>query len=287
MSMGGVGFVALAFIMFTAFESPRFLVVSGKADKARRVLAAMHASSGGRWNDKVTLVTTSDSDSDSERKSLTSAFAGGGSSTAGRFWALLTEHTRLLLFVLVIFAALASTTVLIDTWGPDIFRQLIEPEGDALPHGVLMSFNLGDLAGIVVSIIVADRLGRRGSFLVGFLLQGLLFGSMAEFGRHPALIIGIIASGCRCFAWEAAGMFTLEVFPTELRAMAVSVTQTSMRLFSIGAVELSGRFVGGLNPRVSLLTFAALLSIAGFFVMLFFPMETANTPMVEGRERRA
>ena len=134
-------------------------------------------------------------------------------------------------------AALSCTTVLLDVWGPRAFTRLLYGEGTALKYGTLLLFNVGDLIGIVVSIAVVDRIGRRGCFAVGFLLQAALLTtlvlahSMVEtFGAYHcaggtvqkvealrgwehckdqgagalALLtfVGMLATGCRCFGWE-------------------------------------------------------------------------------------
>ena len=48
---------------------------------------------------------------------------------------------------------------------------MLYPDDTELPHTLLFLFALGDMCGIVTSIIVVDRIGRKGSFYVGFGVQ--------------------------------------------------------------------------------------------------------------------
>ena len=55
--------------------------------------------------------------------------------------------------------------------GPSLFQRVLYPDKNELPHEVLFLFSFGDMCGIIVSIAVADRIGRKGSFYVGFGVQ--------------------------------------------------------------------------------------------------------------------
>ena len=84
-----------------------------------------------------------------------------------------------------------------------MFQRLLAPGSRELPWGVLLLFSGGDLAGILVSIVLVDRLGRRGCFAIGFFGQAALFALMALLPSAPALLaaVGFVATGCRCFGW--------------------------------------------------------------------------------------
>lgn len=199
---------------------------------------------------------------------------------------LLCSHTRLFVFSLTIFSLLSVTTVLIDTWGPGIFQKLISPGEKELPHGVLLLFNLGDFCGIIVSIALADRLGRRGSFAIGFFGQSVLFAAMvllqqstSAVGKLLVIASGTAASACRCFAWEAAAMWTIEAFQTDLRAMALGIATAVMRTFSIISLEVSGAHVNDISPMFALSLFASLMGLSGILALSLLPLETAGVQM--------
>lgn len=76
-------------------------------------------------------------------------------------------------------------------------------------------------------------------------------------------------------------MWTLEVFPTQIRATAFSVAMAVMRFASILSLKLSAQYVEVLSAANALRTLAALLILSGFFSTCLLPKETANVPMTE------
>ena len=102
-----------------------------------------------------------------------------------------------------------------------------------------------------------------------------------RFWVTEAVACGTLSSACRCFAWESAQMWTLEVFPTQIRATAFSVAMTVMRLASILSLKVSAQYIGILDAANSLRILAALLLASGLFSTLLLPKETANVPMTE------
>ena len=96
-----------------------------------------------------------------------------------------------------------------------------------------------------------------------------------------AMICGTLSSSCRCFAWESAQMWTLEVFPTQIRATAFGVAMVVMRFASIVSLKVSAEYIEILSPAHALCTLAMLLILSGFFSTCLLPKETANVPMTE------
>lgn len=76
-------------------------------------------------------------------------------------------------------------------------------------------------------------------------------------------------------------MWTLEVFPTPIRATAFSVCMAIMRLMSIVSLKLSAHYVGALRPTTALQGLALLLCLSGLFSTLCLPKETAKMAMSE------
>jgi len=273
MAMGGVGFALLAVLIATAPESPRHLFCSGRIAETHQVLAGMYDAHGCKWRPDTKLcMGTANAGSVSNKDRLTRIHR---------------QHSRPLAFSVTIYAALASTTVLIDTWGPSIFGRLIAPDSEELPHSMLHLFNLGDLCGVVANIFIADRIGRRGSFCLGFLLQGFFYELMALSAhfKGPHLVASVAVTGslswfCRCYGWEAASFWTLEAFPTDVRAMAFGIAMTFMQTFSVVTLQISGLFVDSLSAEATIVIFAAMLDLGGIVVLLTMPFETANRHMV-------
>ena len=67
----------------------------------------------------------------------------------------------------------------------------------------------------------------------------------------------------------------VEAFPTAVRATALGLCSTAMRLLSIATLGLSAAVARDAEPTPALLTLAALLSAGGLYATLL-PMETAG-----------
>lgn len=186
--------------------------------------------------------------------------------------------SHLFTFAVGLMCALSVTTVLLDTWGPRTFARLF---GSAsLPLSTLLLFNLGDLGGIVASIFLVDRIGRRGCFMIGFLVQASLLSAMvavpSKLGRTA---FGILAASTRCFGWEAAHLWIIEAFPTTVRATALAASIAIMRLASVAVLALSGYVIDSLTAKAVLLIIAGFQLIAGIAAVKALPCETSGAPM--------
>ena len=76
-------------------------------------------------------------------------------------------------------------------------------------------------------------------------------------------------------------MWTLEAFPTPVRATAFSLCMALMRLMSILSLKLSASYVAAWKPCEALQGLAALLLLGGLFSTLGLPKETAMMKMEE------
>lgn len=186
--------------------------------------------------------------------------------------------SHLFTFAVGLMCALSVTTVLLDTWGPRTFARLFG--SSSLPLSTLLLFNLGDLGGIVASIFLVDRIGRRGCFKIGFLVQASLLSAMvavpSKLGRTA---FGILAASTRCFGWEAAHLWIIEAFPTTVRATALAASIAIMRLSSVAVLALSGYVIDSLTAKAVLLIIAGLQLIAGITAVKALPCETSGAPM--------
>jgi MFS family permease len=269
---GGL-FAGLAVLLgLTAHESPRYLVVKGEGGKATRVLAS------------VARINRSPFDTKSEIQTPTEK-APRGSDGSGRrrssLSTLFSEHRSLIAFAISLMCALSCTTVLLDTWGPSTFGQLLHASNE-LPLRTMALFNMGDLAGIIFSIFVVDSIGRKGCFRIGFLVQAALLAALATLSSLPLGVrtaIGVLAASTRCFAWEAAHLWIVEAFPTKVRATALATALAVMRLASTLTLSVSGTLMDGASPAGVILSISTMLLICGVATMFAMPKETAGVVM--------
>ncbi|CAJ1332791.1 unnamed protein product [Effrenium voratum] len=260
-------------------ESPMYLAYRGRLQEARRVLDAVHRSNGSQWRSDCQLCLDDT----------------GTNTVDERTWQelLSPEYRSRTAFCWILFALLSGTTILIDTWGPIIFQHLIFPGHTELPRGLLMLFNIGDLIGLVVSVFVIDRIGRKGGFVIGFFLQGIILitlsGATTFGGARVCLqaIMGMTATGCRGFAWEGATMWALEAFPTSLRAAALCSSRVCMQVMAVFTLKVSAEYLAFYSASQWLQIFGVLLIMAGGVVVVLNPRETAGVPLAEGSDRDA
>jgi len=273
-----LGVVALA-----SAESPRHLYVSGHTSHAVAVVQSMYAFNGTPFDKKLCLEGARLADT-CEVRPLVGGQVSAGKALARRL-VVLSQHGKLLAYSCALFSMLAVAAPLLDTWGPRAFQHFLS--SDTMPHELLFVFNLGDIAGIAISIFVVDRIGRRGNMYVGFFVQGMLWslvplGCYIDTAKSTQLLFlaGTLASGCRCFGFEAVNLWTLEVVPTEVRATALAVGLVFMHLIAVASLVLLGPAMSHLAPAAWLLLYSVLVTCGGVLAA-FLPVETANSPMAD------
>ena len=131
------------------------------------------------------------------------------------------------------------------------------PSPPQFPTGALLLFNFADWGGILTSVLLIDRLGRRGFFTLGFTTAALLWialglvrpisgqGADSEAPGLTAvlLIFGSLASATRGFAPEAANLWVLETFATEQRATCYATVNIGYQITASIVVPLGGFLV--------------------------------------------
>eukprot|EP00913_Durusdinium_trenchii_P033463 g31329.t1 len=246
-------------------ESPRFLASRGRKEEARQVLDAVHRTNGSTWNSSRQLClddTVQTLDDRSEVELFSNAYLGR------------------ITFCWTLFCLLACTTILLDTWGPLMYQHLLFPHRTVLPHGLLMLFNIGDFIGLDAGL-ASMFLQKKRFFLQGSILM-LLAGVHQEahkFGSYSIYLqslLGVLAASCRSFAWEGAVMWALEVFPTSLRAAALSSSRTCMQLMAVLTLKVSAEYLSQYPAAQWLQLFGGSLIVAGVIVALCNPQETAD-----------
>jgi MFS family permease len=272
MLSSGALFAGLAVLLgATAHESPRHLLAQGDRDGAAAVLRSVARANRSPLDEAVGPLAAAPAAAD----------GGEGGGPLSRIVALASEHGPLLAFAFALMGALSCTTVMLDTWGPATFGSLLHGSAE-LPLRTMALFNMGDLAGIVLSIFVVDRIGRRGCFQAGFLGQAALLAALAALTAVPVSVrtaIGVLAASTRCFAWEAAHLWIVEAFPTRVRATALALALAVMRLASTLTLAVSGQLMDRASPAAVLFTIAGFLGVAGVATNLALPKETSGQEM--------
>jgi MFS family permease len=156
------------------------------------------------------------------------------------------------------------------TWIPPYLSIPIEQGGRGFgilsTTGLLLTLNLlGMLPGYLLFGPAADRLGRKGAFVLYLGAAGLLvpFYAMA---RSPVIlmIMGIAVAFFGTGFFSGSGLIASELFPTAIRARALGITYNGARMLSAVAPFVIGSFgqKHGLDSAFYLCAIAFLLAAA-------------------------
>ena len=208
-------------------------------------------------------------------------------------------------FAIFLFMGLSIQQQLIGNFGPRVFQRLIYPSVQAdleldaraaFPIPALLLFNFSDWGGILLSVLLIDRLGRRGFFTVGFSSAAILWIALGLLGHFfdetgyggvddpnrgvkqtVLLTVTALASATRGFAPEAANLWVLETFATDQRATCYAAVNMCYQITASIVVPIGGYMVDhtGYEPTPLLLGYGVIQLILGAFTC-FLPNETAN-----------
>lgn len=243
-------------------ESPRYLLINGRAEEARAVLEQVAAING------VHVPIGNLRMAERSSTALVGIWQGG-------------LAARTLLLSLIWFS-LALGYYGIFTWLPGIFKA----QGFALlpVYQNMIILAIAQVPGYMLSAYLVERIGRR------WTLAAFLFGSaLASYGFAVATTVPWIVAGGAFLsfallgAWGAVYAYTPELYPTEVRGTGMGWASAMARVAGMVAPIL-----GGYLLQVSLL--AALTVYAGFFVLaaaaaLFLTQETRGQQLADTLQR--
>jgi MFS family permease len=187
-----------------------------------------------------------------------------------------------LMFCLGTLLAIWTTVI----WLPTIILQMLGNEGikgaAAIPyvsHGIML-WGIGGIFGYSCFGFVADGIGRRPAIVfynVGTLTLGLiLFLALEDYTFYPYLlpIYGFFVIG----VFSGHAVYLPELFPTHMRATAVSFCNGTGRVVTSTGPLIAGLLVGyfgGFTQGAAIMTGFALLSI----LAMFLGRETREDPL--------
>jgi MFS family permease len=161
-------------------------------------------------------------------------------------------------------------------WLPTIQRGILAKEGildnaaiSYISYGMTM-WSIGGIFGYAAFGFIADAIGRRPAILIyniGTLVVGLiLYLAVDTFGPYPFLlfVFGFFVFG----VFSGHAVYLPELFPTHVRATAVSFCNGSGRVITSFGPLLAGLLVSRVDLRIATaaMTCCALLSVVGILL---------------------
>lgn len=263
--------ILLLFWLHTVPESPRFLLVHGRPDQARKALAwALELPAGG-----VGVLPSSSNETQS-----------------ASYRTVFRHHWRSLFIVAAGTFSFVLGSATIQSWGQTLLH-----EGYLLPTTTVatlfMFVSLADLLGRLGVAWLADKIGRRPTLLMcGVLgaIGALLVAWSASLGTDGSWIVFfggiVIAMAFGDGAFGILNAFGAEQFPNHVRATGLGLGYGIGASAKIFGPLVMGLLIGGsavkqdvtLNAVVpAFILFAALLLVAGLIYM--FAKETNGTSL--------
>lgn len=168
-----------------------------------------------------------------------------------------------------------SVTYGLTNWVPSIFRTVYHV---SIQQSVTYGFanNIAGVVGTILPLLLIDRVGRRPLFAVGQFLTAIPLLVVAFSPALDAHTVGLLVSASSFFLATLAislATYTVELYPTTIRALGCGVGYAWMRAASIIAPFMVGSILsaGGGIAKVFLI-FGVLAAIGG--VLMLFAVET-------------
>lgn len=141
--------------------------------------------------------------------------------------------------------------------------------------------SLAELPGLVLSAFIVDRVGRKFSMLVMFILGFILLLPLVT--RQNEVLTTLLLFGARMFisaTFIVACIYAPEVYPTNVRSTGVGITTAIGRIGGMVCPLVAVGLAGGCNQMVAVVVFEIMIVLSGLSVVLF-PFETQGKELAD------
>jgi len=251
--LGAVPGLIIAVLISRLAESPRWLIQKGRFDDAERVVENIEASTSVRL-----------SQAPAAEAPVRHARADVGEKQGGVLKVILSKAYRSrTLIVWLLWATSYFIANGVNNWMPTIYKTVYHlPLADALKAASLN--NVGHVCAAIACAFVVDRFGRRWWTVAALAVVALTFGFLG-FGGTTSIgwVVGlvVVAYGMTGSINNLLYLYTPEIYPTRIRAVATSVATAWLRLSSAVAPALVGLFMSGSGIELMYATFAVVAVI--------------------------
>ena len=272
--IGGIPGLIVAGLLLRLRESPRWLIDRGRLGEAEAIIGEMETAAGLETTTNTNQTKDTNNAHDLRERRPPRDLRG-----SMRWFELLSPAYRTrTLAVWVLWACAYFITNGLNNWMPTLYNRVYGLSiPDALRAGTLT--NIAQVALLLVCAFVIDRVGRRrwmtACFVAGALLLAVL-GTFASGSVGAVIALVTISYGIVGSANAVLYLYTPEIYPTRMRAIATGAATCWLRLASAAAPLLVGYLVAARGTGAVFMMFAA----AGVIGAL------AAAGMVETRNKR-
>jgi len=186
-----------------------------------------------------------------------------------------------------LFLAALSTTMgwwAVSSWIPLFSAQQLAGKVKSVPTTitlVLVAYNVLGIAGYIVMGVLADWLGRKAAMMIYFAGSLVVVPMLFLTPASPALFIAL--AGINGFftmgQWTWIALYPAELFPTQIRATAITFVFNTTRFLVAGGTLLSAAAIHFFGSIAVAATVIGSGHIIGLLVTLWIGPETKGKPL--------
>jgi putative MFS transporter len=269
--LGGLAILVAAAVQMIVPESPRFLAEKGRAAEADAVVQTFEASTRRKLGSLPPVVIRARIAETKTR--FAELFAGGYGIRTLVSW--------------VLFFCTNFVTYGLAGWLPTLYVRV----GGLQPDKALMLslvFGAVQLAAAFMWGALADRLGRRRGFIIGYSLAiigmgtGVIATGWLGFSGWPVLVLVAFLTGLGIgFTASLCFLYTAEMFPTRMRSWAIATGTASNRIGSFVAPTVIGLLLGADLGIVSVFAAMGTTALIGLICLVTLGPETSKGTLEE------